>query len=604
MESNDLRALSELYLKTVYEAKAESPEEEEEKMKKDDDLAGSPNKNGKKKAKRWWDDDGDGKGYEEGEVDGKFPDKDGSKKKKVKEEYIVTRADKKGNTPAYQAYKAGKKNVKTGKPMYKAADHLKKEELEIEEGYGKKGKKKGHDCASKVKHEEYGMGDCIKEMHTLDEEGNVTHYDVMFESKIVKNIPVSDLVVIEGMYHEHFVNDEKNQEVNEGIGRTIKKAKRIAKRVRDSFDDDPGRAHTIGTLGNPNARNEDKRAAERKAGKKKVEEGYQRDPDQQKKERERSKQSDPSKAGFTGISDNIGEIMRQNAAMKKAASKKGVKEELDAGMEHNLSILRMLAEKEVNVKDTKKVVDAIRAYDKSKDASRDATDDSDKGDKEGAAIEKKYAAKERGEIKKDDPNWKNKKYHTGMHGEEVESLVASGKFSNEELMSIANLQEADIADILARLEKKRISKGGDPEESPLPAMRKYHADKKKKKVKEEFVSEKKKPSVHDDYYDPMEDPEFDPHEAEATRGQSGRGTAGKMNVRKKYAVKEGVKSIEEAERSLADRLERKRKLYDKTTKKAMQFARDEGEASGHARYRMSSISREMDKVKDKMNKEK
>ena len=86
MESNDLRALSELYLKTVYEAKAESPEEEEEKMKKDDDLAGSPNKNGKKKAKRWWDDDGDGKGYEEGEVDGKFPDKDGSKKKKVKEE--------------------------------------------------------------------------------------------------------------------------------------------------------------------------------------------------------------------------------------------------------------------------------------------------------------------------------------------------------------------------------------------------------------------------------------------------------------------------------------------------------------------------------------
>ena len=89
MESNDLRALSELYLKTVYEAKAESPEEEEEKMKKDDDLAGAPNKKGKKKAKRWWDDDGDGKGYEEGEVDGKFPDKDGSKKKKVKEEYIV-----------------------------------------------------------------------------------------------------------------------------------------------------------------------------------------------------------------------------------------------------------------------------------------------------------------------------------------------------------------------------------------------------------------------------------------------------------------------------------------------------------------------------------
>ena len=61
--------------------------------------------------------------------------------------------------------------------------------------------------------------------------------------------------------------------------------------------------------------------------------------------------------------------------------------------------------------------------------------------------------------------------------------------------------------------------------------------------------------------------------------------------------------MSEAERKLADRLHRKRKLYDKTTKKAMQFARDEGEASGHARYRMSSISREMDGIKAKMNKE-
>ena len=53
--------------------------------------------------------------------------------------YVVTRADKKGNTPAWQGYKAGKKNVKTGKPLYRAADHLKNEEAEVEvdEGYGK-----------------------------------------------------------------------------------------------------------------------------------------------------------------------------------------------------------------------------------------------------------------------------------------------------------------------------------------------------------------------------------------------------------------------------------------------------------------------------------
>ena len=51
--------------------------------------------------------------------------------------------------------------------------------------------------------------------------------------------------------------------------------------------------------------------------------------------------------------------------------------------------------------------------------------------------------------------------------EVVEKLVESGKFTDVEIAKITNIQEADIADILARLEKKRISKGGDPDESPL-----------------------------------------------------------------------------------------------------------------------------------------
>ena len=343
MESNDLRALSELYLKTVYEAKAESPEEEEEKDKEDDDLAGSPNKNGKKngkKAKRWWDDDGDGKGYEKGEVDGKFPDKDGSKKKKVKEEVedlTEISADK-----ALEASKAA--DVQRGK-LAVAGDKA---------GAAKK-------SAQAVR---------------------------LYKAQAKKRLNREEVEVDEGY------EDKKKGEV-------LSAMKRQGRKLSD--------------------KDKDKIANKVVASK-----------------------------GDTSKSDD-----------------RYAYEEVDPGMEHNLSILRMLAEKEVNVKDTKKVVDAIRAYDKSKDASRDATDDSDKGDKEGAAVEKKYAAKERGEIKKDDPNWKNKKYHTGMHGEEVESLVASGKFSNEELMSIANLQEADIADILAQLEKKRIRQGGDPDKSPL-----------------------------------------------------------------------------------------------------------------------------------------
>ena len=84
--SKNFTGLEDAY-KLIYSEskKDESPEKEEEDRKKDDDLFGSPNKNGngkngkngdddkngkngKKKAKRWWDDDGDGKGYEKGEV--------------------------------------------------------------------------------------------------------------------------------------------------------------------------------------------------------------------------------------------------------------------------------------------------------------------------------------------------------------------------------------------------------------------------------------------------------------------------------------------------------------------------------------------------------
>ena len=82
---------------------------------------------------------------------------------------------------------------------------------------------------------------------------------------------------------------------------------------------------------------------------------------------------------------------------------------------------QVISEKEVDVKDTRRTVDAIRAHDKSKDASRDATYDSDEGKKGKAKKEKAYAKKERGEIDKDDPNWKKKKYHTGMHGESYEA---------------------------------------------------------------------------------------------------------------------------------------------------------------------------------------
>ena len=78
-----------------------------------------------------------------------------------------------------------------------------------------KKKKVKHDCSSKVKHEEYGIGDCIKEMHTLDEYGDITHYDVLFSHGVEKNVPVKKLTSLVSEMHEHYINDDKNAEVAE-----------------------------------------------------------------------------------------------------------------------------------------------------------------------------------------------------------------------------------------------------------------------------------------------------------------------------------------------------------------------------------------------------
>ena len=85
----EIRDLNKIYLEAVY---GQSAGQKLEKREKDDDAAGAP--------------------------------------------YTVTAADKKANTPAYQGLKAGKKNVKTGKPLYKAADHLKDDK---DWGYDKDG---------------------------------------------------------------------------------------------------------------------------------------------------------------------------------------------------------------------------------------------------------------------------------------------------------------------------------------------------------------------------------------------------------------------------------------------------------------------------------
>ena len=95
----------------------------------------------------------------------------------------------------------------------------------------KKAMGKKHDCASKVKHEEYGLGDCIKGMHDLDESGNVAHYDVFFEHGIEKDVDVSSLEILEYKMHEHVIRDgEQLDELNKRERVEAGQGKRAAKK--------------------------------------------------------------------------------------------------------------------------------------------------------------------------------------------------------------------------------------------------------------------------------------------------------------------------------------------------------------------------------------
>jgi len=137
------------------------------------------------------------------------------------------------------------------------------------------------------------------------------------------------------------------------------------------------------------------------------------------------------------------------------------------------AVTRALSEKEVDVPDTRRTVDAIRAYYRAKDASRDATSDTDKGKKKKGDIEKKYAKKERGEIDKDDPDWKHKKGHTGMHGEEndyIEPKMGQSKWHDQlkDKETMRKLPKGATTKALQAKEKEKTPKGSTAEEiNPL-----------------------------------------------------------------------------------------------------------------------------------------
>ena len=64
-----------------------------------------------------------------------------------------------------------------------------------------------HDCATHVEHATWGAGKCIPGEHTIVEtsegEGYVTHYDVMFEHGLERDVPVEEMKIIKSSSHGH-----------------------------------------------------------------------------------------------------------------------------------------------------------------------------------------------------------------------------------------------------------------------------------------------------------------------------------------------------------------------------------------------------------------
>ena len=91
--------------------------------------------------------------------------------------------------------------------------------MKLAEPKGEEGKpsikKIQHSCATKVEHAEWGLGNCLKGEHTLLEDGTVTHYDVMFDHGLEKDVPVETLNIKKEGMHEHVARPEQHTDRNQ-----------------------------------------------------------------------------------------------------------------------------------------------------------------------------------------------------------------------------------------------------------------------------------------------------------------------------------------------------------------------------------------------------
>ena len=95
-----------------------------------------------------------------------------------------------------------------------------------------------HDCATHVEHADWGKGQPISEQHTIVETapgvGYVTHYDVMFEHGIEKNVSVKDLDILSEMSHGH---SKKKNEAMDPVDKKELKGKHADRDDKDIDND-------------------------------------------------------------------------------------------------------------------------------------------------------------------------------------------------------------------------------------------------------------------------------------------------------------------------------------------------------------------------------
>ena len=110
-----------------------------------------------------------------------------------------------------------------------------------------------HDCAPHVEHAEWGEGQPISGMHTIVEttegEGYVTHYDVMFEHGIEKDVSVDDLKILAESSHGHSINASKKKKMAEDeveVNPTLKSKKE--KKGNETTTQDMGEGKTVNEL--------------------------------------------------------------------------------------------------------------------------------------------------------------------------------------------------------------------------------------------------------------------------------------------------------------------------------------------------------------------